>query len=69
MEQNQNQIDIDPADIIHAISAISWLSSLDKALTKGGAAWIPVITGVAGHLLAAKMKKDQNQHGMAVPQF
>lgn len=66
--ENQNQMDIDLADIIHVASAISWLSSLDKALTKGGAAWIPVISGAAGHIIAAKMKKDQQQ-GMAVPQF
>lgn len=65
----ENQYETNLADIIHVASAISWGMSLEKALSKGGTAWIPVITGAAGHLLAWQMKKNQNVQGTAMPQF
>jgi hypothetical protein len=34
----------------HGISALLWLSSLNKAVKKGGTYWLPVIVGALGHI-------------------
>lgn len=54
-------------DAMHIASAASWVFSIDKAVKKGGAAWIPVFVGIAGHGLAWYVKRNQAQRGMALP--
>ncbi|QQE79518.1 hypothetical protein [Alicyclobacillus sp. SO9] len=65
---NDSQQTIDWAGVLHTVSAATWFLSLEKAVTKGGSAWFPVILGGLGHLAAYEIKKNQNVQGTAMPQ-
>lgn len=65
----ENQYELNLATLIHIASAVSWGLSLEKALSKGGVAWIPVFIGATGHLIAWQMEKNQNVQSNAMPQY
>lgn len=53
MATYSSETQAEPVKVLgHVVSAALWMSTLDTAVRRGGAYWIPVAVGLAGHVLS-----------------